>query len=145
MFTRQEIAHCCLCATLSAVSSQERSDLPDQRVFCDRSEANKTAQAMELLPIMASYTNIELAKCGLLFLATPHLGSKRADWPKAMLAAAEAIGGVRREWVDVLKSFNNDALWDRLKFFKLKPCPPFQCFAEGEMTYINLLQKKRVS
>ncbi|KAH8766533.1 hypothetical protein BGZ57DRAFT_1017541 [Hyaloscypha finlandica] len=52
-------------------------------------------------------------------------------------------GGVRREWVDVLKSFNNDGLWDRLKYFKLKPCPPFQCFAEGEVTLINRLQKKR--
>ncbi|KAL9565577.1 hypothetical protein ACKAV7_009759 [Fusarium commune] len=75
--------------------------------------------------------NIKLSQFGIIFLATPHSGSTIADWNNFLVATAHAVGGVRTQAVEKLRSFNPASVWDTAGFLNLEPCPPFQCFAEG--------------
>ncbi|KAF5012463.1 hypothetical protein FDECE_1515 [Fusarium decemcellulare] len=85
----------------------------------------------------SSIKGIELSRCGLIFLATPHSGSTQADWNNFVVAAAGAVAGVRQEVVDRLKAFNPASVWDKKAFLNLDPRPPFRCYAEGEKTHIR--------
>jgi hypothetical protein len=75
--------------------------------------------------------NIKLSQFGIVFLATPHSGSTIADWNNFLVATAHAVGGVRTQAVEKLRSFNPASVWDTSAFLNLDPCPPFHCFAEG--------------
>ncbi|RSM18346.1 hypothetical protein CDV31_002865 [Fusarium ambrosium] len=81
--------------------------------------------------------NITLSQCGLVFLATPHTGTTKADWGNFILAAAEAVAGVKPEVVSLLQSFNPASVWDKKAFLKLTPRPPFRCFAEERKKLIK--------
>jgi hypothetical protein len=86
------------------------------------------------MPQLHEETNCEgitLSQCGILFLATPHTGSTKADWNNFLVGVAEAFAGIRPETVVQLKSFNTASVWDKKAFLKLTPRPPFRCFAEG--------------
>ncbi|KAF5713070.1 hypothetical protein FMUND_8089 [Fusarium mundagurra] len=88
-------------------------------------------EAMPQLYPTSNYENITLSQCGIVFLATPHRGSTKADWSNFLVATAHTIGGVRPKTVRILQAFNTASVYDTASFFKLIPCPPFQCFAEG--------------
>ncbi|KAG5782196.1 hypothetical protein H9Q73_004172 [Fusarium xylarioides] len=88
-------------------------------------------KAMVQLHATSDYKNITLAQCGIVFLATPHSGSTKADWSNFLVATAHTIGGVRPETVKILQAFSTASVFDTAAFFKLDPCPPFRCFAEG--------------
>ncbi|KAF5606142.1 uncharacterized protein FSUBG_6256 [Fusarium subglutinans] len=88
-------------------------------------------KAMAQLHPTSNYTNITISQCGIVFLATPHSGSTKADWSNFLVATAHTIGGVRPETVRILQAFNTASVWDTAAFFDLDPCPPFRCFAEG--------------
>ncbi|KAG5793107.1 hypothetical protein H9Q69_007845 [Fusarium xylarioides] len=88
-------------------------------------------KAMTQLRLTSNYGNINLSQCGIVFLATPHSGSRKADWSNFLVATASTIGGVRPETVKILQAFNTASVWDTAAFLNLDPCPPFRCFAEG--------------
>ncbi|RSL76994.1 hypothetical protein CEP51_009454 [Fusarium floridanum] len=77
------------------------------------------------------YPGLNLSQVGLVFLATPHIGSSIADWNDFAVAAAGVFLGVRSEIVNALKSFGDSAVEDGSLFLALSPRPPFRCFAEG--------------
>jgi hypothetical protein len=86
---------------------------------------------MARLHLTPNCENITLSQCAIVFLATPHSGSTKADWSNFLVATAQVIGGVRPETVKTLQSFNTASVWDTAAFLNLDPCPPFRCFAEG--------------
>lgn len=86
---------------------------------------------MAKLHLNTSCQNIKLSQCGIVFLATPHSGSTKADWSNFIVAVTHTLGGVRQETVKTLESFNTASVWDTAEFLNLDPCPPFRCFAEG--------------
>ncbi|KAF5982761.1 hypothetical protein FBULB1_4151 [Fusarium bulbicola] len=90
-------------------------------------------QAMARLHLTPNCKNITLPQCAIVFLATPHSGSTKADWSNFLVATANLIGGVRQETVKILQSFNTASVWDTAAFLGLDPCPPFRCYAEGAM------------
>ncbi|KAF5254431.1 hypothetical protein FANTH_689 [Fusarium anthophilum] len=118
------------------------SDLTDRRTVMELgswaeallqslNEVRTDEKAMARLHLNASCQNIKLPQCGIVFLATPHSGSTKADWSNFIVATAHTIGGVRPETVKILESFNTTSVWDTAEFLNLDPCPPFRCFAEG--------------
>ncbi|KAJ4319924.1 hypothetical protein N0V84_006107 [Fusarium piperis] len=74
---------------------------------------------------------VSLSQVGVVFLATPHIGSSVADWNDFAVAAAGVFLGVRSEIVNALKAFGDSAVEDGSAFLALSPRPPFRCFAEG--------------
>lgn len=91
---------------------------------------------MSQLPT-SNIKGITLSQCGLVFLATPHTGTTKADWSNFIVAAAGTVAGVRPEVVSYLQSFNPASVWDKKAFLKLSPRPPFRCFAEGRKKLIK--------
>ncbi|KAF5659795.1 hypothetical protein FCIRC_12351 [Fusarium circinatum] len=90
-------------------------------------------QKRPLLFVSHSLGGLVVRKCAIVFLATPHSGSTKADWSNFLVATANLIGGVRQETVKILQSFNTASVWDTAAFLGLDPCPPFRCYAEGAM------------
>ncbi|KAJ4234663.1 hypothetical protein NW759_001654 [Fusarium solani] len=84
-------------------------------------------------PSSASFRvpGVSLSQVGVVFLATPHIGSSVADWNDFAVAAAGVFLGVRSEIVNALKAFGDSAVEDGFAFLALSPRPPFRCFAEG--------------
>ena len=74
---------------------------------------------------------VNLSQVGVVFLATPHIGSSVADWNDFAVAAAGVFLGVRSEIVNALKAFGDSAVEDGSAFLALSPRPPFRCFPEG--------------
>ncbi|UPK97374.1 hypothetical protein LCI18_008309 [Fusarium solani-melongenae] len=89
--------------------------------------------AKKALSKLASFRvpGVELSQVGVVFLATPHIGSSVADWNDFAVAAAGVFLGVRSEIVNALKAFGDSAVEDGSAFLALSPRPPFRCFAEG--------------
>jgi hypothetical protein len=85
----------------------------------------------------AQYIGIKLEHCGILFLATPHGGSPKADWNSHLVHMAHATAGVRPELVNLLKTLGTKSGRDIADFFRLQPVPPFRCLAEGRETLIK--------
>ncbi|KAF5700327.1 AAA ATPase domain-containing protein [Fusarium globosum] len=100
-------------------------------------EARTGDEAMTHLNPTINLRNIKLSQFGIIFLATPHSGSTIADWNNFLVATAHAVGGVRTQSVEKLRSFNPASVWDTAAFLNLEPCPPFQCFAEGLMMRVK--------
>ena len=79
------------------------------------------------------FNGIQLDKCGLVFLSTPHSGTTQADWNDFLVNLSELAFGVRsHEIVDELRSFNHSSVDSAENFSSMKPKPPFHCFCEGE-------------
>lgn len=96
---------------------------------------------MTQLDSVPKYNNIALSRFGIVFLATPHSGSEVADWNDFLVATAHVLGGVRIESVKTLQPFNAASVRDAQAFIRLKPCPPFRCFAEGRMMRVGHTDK----
>jgi hypothetical protein len=79
----------------------------------------------------STFSGITLAQCGLLFMATPHTGTTKADWDTFVVAVANTVTGVRSEVVSHLKAFSPASVWDKQAFLNLDARPPFRCYAEG--------------
>jgi hypothetical protein len=85
---------------------------------------------------------IKLEQCSLLFLATPHSGTTRADWSNLLVALAGTLASVRKDTIESLESFNRMSLSDKQEFLTLTPCPLFRCLAEGEMITIKGMRQQ---
>ncbi|RSL59320.1 hypothetical protein CEP53_005862 [Fusarium sp. AF-6] len=100
--------------------------------FVPRSYGHKDDISQALLKLAGfRYPGLNISQVGLVFLATPHIGSSIADWNDPAVAAAGIFLGVRSEIVNALKSFGDSAVEDGSLFLALSPRPPFRCFAEG--------------
>lgn len=80
---------------------------------------------------------LKLENCGLLFLSTPHKGTRQADWNDVWLPFAKA-GGVGRGQVflQLLSSFNEASNHAQEQFAALKPVPPVKCLYETQKTSV---------
>lgn len=84
-----------------------------------------------------AYRGLSLRCCGLLFLSTPHSGSKEADWNEILKDIAQATWGIRSEILDHLRVFNPYSAESQDQFANLKPQPPFDAFHETLKTRIK--------
>ncbi|RYP22100.1 hypothetical protein DL765_001859 [Monosporascus sp. GIB2] len=93
-----------------------------------------------------SVENISLDQCGLLFLATPHIGSRQADYNDFIVAFTKSLLGVRENIVDHLRSLN-PTFGDAVEVFNAMGDrrPPFFCFAEGLQTWAGGKYREIVS
>ncbi|KAL9595847.1 MAG: hypothetical protein Q9219_006189 [cf. Caloplaca sp. 3 TL-2023] len=83
------------------------------------------------------FDNIELSKCGMVFLSTPHSGTTEADWNQFLLNLCEITLGVRAHAiVNELKSFNPSAVDSEEEFRAMPKMPPLHCFCEGDRTSV---------
>jgi hypothetical protein len=96
---------------------------------------------MVRLPKADNCPGIRLERCGLLFLGTPHTGSRSADWDQFLVALAVTVADVRQDTIDLLRSFSPASVWDKKEFEDLEPRPPTRCFAEGRMTNVKGKEK----
>ncbi|UPK94698.1 hypothetical protein LCI18_005633 [Fusarium solani-melongenae] len=115
---------------LSEVRTSEEEQARPLLIVCHSLGGLVARKAMSQLPA-SNIKGSTLSQCGLVFLATPHTGTTKADWCNFIVAAAGAVAGVRPEVVSLLQSFNPASVWDKKAFLKLSPRPPFRCFAEG--------------
>jgi hypothetical protein len=81
------------------------------------------------------FPGIRVENCGMLFLATPHSGTIQADWNKYLLGLAE-LGGVRKDVLQDLHSFNGFSVESKKAFRKIPAKPPFFCFSETKKVKI---------
>ncbi|KAI8659743.1 hypothetical protein NCS56_01192100 [Fusarium sp. Ph1] len=121
----ESLIHC-----LSEVRTSEEEQARPLLFVCHSLGGLVARKAMSQLPT-SNIKGITLSQCGLVFLATPHTGTTKADWSDFIVAAAGTVAGVRPEVVSYLQSFNPASVWDKKAFLKLSPRPPFRCFAEG--------------
>ncbi|OTA98849.1 hypothetical protein M426DRAFT_17010 [Hypoxylon sp. CI-4A] len=76
------------------------------------------------------YEGLDLKHCGILFLATPHSGSRLADWNDIMVHLAQ-LAGIRGKAINnTLKSFNYNSKIAKEDFGLLDPIPPYECLYE---------------
>lgn len=127
----ESLIHC-----LSEVRTSKEERARPLLLICHSLGGLVARKAMSQLPT-SNITGITLSQCGLVFLATPHTGTTKADWNSFLVAAAGTVVGVRPEVVSYLQSFNPASVWDKKAFLKLDPRPPFRCFAEGRKKLIN--------
>lgn len=82
------------------------------------------------------YRGVQLDRCGLLFLSTPHSGTTEADWNALLLDIANVSWGVRLEIVDSLREFNpTSESQDQYANMKIKP--PFAALYETQKTKVG--------
>jgi len=88
------------------------------------------------------YPGLDLSRCGLLFLATPHSGTDEANWSDFLVEVAK-VGGVRRgrDLTDLLSSFNRESTNAKERFGLLRPLPPFICVYETQRTAVKGTQR----
>lgn len=85
----------------------------------------------------ARFEGIELARCGLMFLSTPHCGTSQADWSRVLASVCEATLGLKsHDILDELRSFNTSSVDSAENFSAITPRPPFHCFCEARSTSI---------
>lgn len=87
-------------------------------------------------PHRPEYQGIGLKHCGLLFLSTPHSGSKEADWSDFLINIGDLAFGIRPEIVNILKSFNTLSAEGQEDFANMEHQPPFRAFYETEKTKV---------
>ncbi|KAH8687335.1 P-loop containing nucleoside triphosphate hydrolase protein [Tricladium varicosporioides] len=83
------------------------------------------------------FLNIRLKNCGLLFLSTPHSGTKEADWNKYLVDIGEITVGLRAEIINELRSFNRSSVDSQEHFRNMKIIPPLFCLCESEKTRVG--------
>ena len=81
------------------------------------------------------FAGLTPSQCGLLFLSTPHYGSRSADWSDFWLRLGD-IAGVRSEMVKSLQTLNmsvvdDTQLWEEMDEDEK---PIISCFCEAEKT-----------
>jgi pimeloyl-ACP methyl ester carboxylesterase len=93
-------------------------------------------QAMvRLHALPKKFSGVQLDKCGLLFLSTPHSGSKEADWSEFLVSVLDFTIGLRsKEIVDQLRAFNPFSVDSTEAFTSMNKIPPFYCLVEGDKT-----------
>ncbi|KAL1837347.1 hypothetical protein VTK73DRAFT_4723 [Phialemonium thermophilum] len=76
-----------------------------------------------------------LDRCGLLFLATPHLGTPQAEWRDLWVDIAK-VAGVKRvqAFRQLLATFNEASVNAAEQFQALKPVPPVESLYETQRT-----------
>ncbi|PVH96067.1 hypothetical protein DM02DRAFT_688675 [Periconia macrospinosa] len=80
------------------------------------------------------FEQVQLGRCGLLFLSTPNLGSMAANWSNFTIALAEAFVGVRSNLLDNLKALN-PTMVDNVDDWASMSSPPIvRCFCESLRT-----------
>jgi hypothetical protein len=78
---------------------------------------------------------LKLEHCGLLFLATPHSGSKEANWNDLLLLLAKGAGVARGQvFSQLLSVFNQASVNAQEQFGALVPVPPVECLYETQTT-----------
>jgi len=83
------------------------------------------------------YKGITITNCGLLFLSTPHSGSREADYSKFLTNLLESLVGLRSNAiVKELQSFNASSVDDLEAFEHMSEVPPFACLCEGNTTNV---------
>ncbi|OBT73983.1 hypothetical protein VF21_05998 [Pseudogymnoascus sp. 05NY08] len=83
------------------------------------------------------YKGIQLERCGLLFLSTPHSGTTEADWNKLLLDIASVSWGVRPEIVDSLRAFNPTSSESQDQYANMKIKPPCAALYETKKTKVK--------
>ncbi|TGO12691.1 hypothetical protein BTUL_0084g00500 [Botrytis tulipae] len=91
------------------------------------------------------YDGISPAKCALLFLSTPHSGSREADWNDFLSSIAEVTFGVRKDILGALESFNPMSTDSQREFMNMKIIPPFDSFHEGRRTLVARFNRQIVT
>ena len=86
------------------------------------------------------YECISFGSCGLLFLGTPHSGSRIADFDKYLLGVTGPLLGLRPEILSLLQTYSPESESSRKKFKSLDPQPPYFCLSEGRKTKIGFIQ-----
>lgn len=77
-------------------------------------------------------------QCGLLFLSTPHFGSRIADWNEFWVQLGASVG-VRADIVKGLQTLNISVV-DVLELWnEMKEPPVVKCLCEGEETEYSIL------
>jgi hypothetical protein len=87
------------------------------------------------------YQGMGLKYCGLLFLSTPHSGSKEADWSDFLSNIGHLTFGIRPEIVTILQSFNPLSAEGQEDFANMKHQPPFRAFYETQRTKVANLNR----
>lgn len=90
----------------------------------------------------SEYRGVSLAKCGLLFLSTPHSGSLEADWNNFLINIAQLTLGVRKDIVKTLGSFNPMSTESQRDFMNMDIMPPFDAFYETRMTSVGKFNRQ---
>ncbi|KAF5639667.1 hypothetical protein F52700_4049 [Fusarium sp. NRRL 52700] len=134
-----------LLRSLNEVRTNEMEKTRPILVVCHSLGGLVVRKAMAQLDPATKYNNITLSRFGIVFLATPHSGSTIADWNDFLVATAHVLGGVRIDSVKTVQAFNPASVWDAQAFLRLKPCPPFRCFAEGRMMPVGRTNKHVVT
>jgi len=87
-----------------------------------------------------NYDSISFSSCGLLFLSTPHSGSRIADLNKYLSGVTGPLLRFRDGIVNLLQTYSKESELSRTKFESLDPQPPFFCLSEGRRTRIGFMQ-----
>jgi hypothetical protein len=89
------------------------------------------------------YECISFGSCGLLFLSTPHSGSRLADLDKYLFGVTGPLLRLRTDAiVHLLQTYSKESESSRKKFESLDPQPPFFCLSEGRRTKIGFMQSE---
>lgn len=83
------------------------------------------------------YSGVQLERCGLLFLSTPHSGTTEADWNKLLLDIAKVSWGVRPEIVASLRAFNPTSSESQDQHANMKIKPPCAALYETKKTKVK--------
>lgn len=83
------------------------------------------------------YRGVQLERCGLLFLSTPHSGTAEADWNTLLVGIASVSWGVRQEIIDSLRAFNPTSSESQDQYTNMKIKPPFAALYETLKTKVG--------
>ena len=84
------------------------------------------------------YDGLTLERCAILFLSTPHEGTREADYNSYLTGILDKAFGLRKdEIVKELKSFNDSAAQVKRAWDHMKHDPPVECLTESKMTKIS--------
>ena len=93
----------------------------------------------------SKYDSIELEKCAILFLSTPHEGTTEADYSSFLTGILRRTSGLRNdEIVKQLKSFNDSAAQAKRSWNHMKHVPPVECLTESKKTKISTFKSVMV-
>ncbi|KAI1457062.1 P-loop containing nucleoside triphosphate hydrolase protein [Annulohypoxylon moriforme] len=94
---------------------------------------------LQSLPRKFSRVPVLLSQCGLLFLSTPHYGSKSADWDAFWVRLGKLAAGLRTEIIDYLKTFSLSIIEVMDIWNEMTKKPVIRCLCEADKTAIRYL------
>lgn len=80
------------------------------------------------------YKSVRFGHYGLLFLSTPHIGARMADYSDLALDFAWMFANVRKKLVDELKTFNPSLEEIINDWRSINPQPIVRCLCETNLT-----------